>query len=78
LELLGRATYNRYESLTELIAKVAHGAEQGRAHILLTPEITPAVAPFLYKLRARTGKEALILTPSMIESTEDKGLGAAV
>jgi len=71
LELLGRATYHRYESFVEMIAKIAHGAEQGRAHILLTPEIDAAAEPFLYKLRARTGKETLIITPDMAENDEE-------
>ena len=63
MELLARATYNYYDNFVEMIAKVARGAEQGRSHILLTPEVPQEVEPFLRKLRARTGREILILTP---------------
>jgi uncharacterized protein (DUF58 family) len=62
-ELLARATYNYYDNSEEMIAKIARGAEQGRSHILLTPDVSEAVEPFLRKLRARTGRKVLILTP---------------
>ena len=70
LKLLGRATYNYFESFIDMMAKIAHGAEQGRAHILLTPEITQPVYPFLYKLRARTGREVLVITPETLKDLE--------
>ena len=67
LELLARATYNHFDRFEEMAAKVAHRAEQGRSHILLTPDISPGAEPFLRKLRARTGRKVLILTPDIEE-----------
>ena len=63
LELLSRATYKTFESFEDMLAKIAHTAEQGRAHILLTPEITAKASPFLQKLNARTGSETLVILP---------------
>jgi uncharacterized protein (DUF58 family) len=68
LEVLARATYNHFDRFEEMVAKVARSAEQGRSHILLTPDVSPSVNPFLHKLRARTGREVLILTPEMDET----------
>jgi uncharacterized protein (DUF58 family) len=70
LKFLGRATYNTFESFEDLLAKIAHGAEQGRAHILLTSKITQAASPFLYKLRARTGRDVLVITPETLKDLE--------
>lgn len=70
LELLARATYNNNESFVNMLARIAHGAEQGRSHILLAPETIPAITPFLYKLRARTGKEVLLITPETLKDLE--------
>ena len=67
LKLLARATYNHFENFEEMIAKIAQTAEQGRAHILLTTDVTASAAAFLHKLRVRTGRDILILTPGMIE-----------
>jgi len=66
LGLLGRVSQNAHDSFREMLAKIAKGAEPGRAHILLTPELTPDVNLFLYKLRARTGRDVLVLTPEMV------------
>ena len=71
LGLLGRVSQNARENFREILAKVAKGAEQGRAHILLTPELSADVTPFLYKLRARTGRNVLILTPEQITASEE-------
>ena len=70
LRLLGMATYNTFESFENMLAKIAKGAEAGRAHILLTPEITPSTTPFLYKLRARAGREVLVITPEIMKDLE--------
>ena len=67
LEVLARATYNHFDRFEEMMAKVARSAEQGRCHILLTPDISPSVYPFLHKLRARCGRDILILTPDIDE-----------
>ena len=75
MELLARATYNYYDNFVEMIAKIARGAEQGRSHILLTPEVPQEVEPFLRKLRARTGREILILTPQQpVDKVQVKSL----
>ena len=71
LEFLGRVSLNTYENFKEMLAKIAKGAEHGRAHILLTAKPSPDVEPFLYKLRARTGRKVLILTPEMGSTLED-------
>jgi hypothetical protein len=76
LELLGRVSQNNPENFTEMLAKIAKGAEQGRAHILLTPELPPDVVPFLHRLRARTGRNVLILTPSMVIESDEEVLVA--
>ena len=70
LELLGRATYHYFESFVEIIAKTARSAEQGRAHILLTPDVQPEVTPYIHKLRARTGRDVMVITPELAEDID--------
>jgi len=71
LELLGRMTYTSFEGLANTLAKIVKGAEPGRSHILLTPEDTDSVSMFLHKLRVRTGRDVLVLTPeSLNDETE--------
>jgi hypothetical protein len=77
LELLGSLTYNHTESCAEMLAKAARGAAQGRSHILLSTELAPAAAPFLYKLRARTGKDVLVITPQTV-SDQEREIVAAI
>ena len=73
LRLLGGVSQNTiYESFKEMLAKTAKGAEHGRAHILLTPKLSPSIDPFLHKLRARTGRNVLILTPDMVLASEEE------
>jgi len=67
LELLGRVTYTSFESLQNMLAKIVKGAEPGRSHILLTPEITDTDSLLLHRLRVRTGREALVLTPETLK-----------
>ncbi|MCL2425400.1 MAG: DUF58 domain-containing protein [Oscillospiraceae bacterium] len=73
LGLLGRVSQNvTYESFKETLAKIAKGAEHGRAHILLTSELSPDVSPFLHRLRAKTGRNVLMLTPEMVLASEEE------
>jgi len=76
LELLGRATYSNFESQANMLARIAKGAEPGRSHILLTPEVTPPVSTLLHKLRVRTGREVLVLTPETLN--EEAEMSTAV
>ena len=76
MELLGRISNNIFENFREILARVAKGAEHGRAHILLTSEFSPDINPFLHKLRARTGRNVLILTPDMVVTSEEEALKA--
>ena len=78
LGLLGRASQKTtYENFKELLAKTAKGATHGRAHIVLTPELSADVSPFLHRLRARTGRDILILTPDMVlDAVEEEVLKA--
>ncbi|MCL1996569.1 MAG: DUF58 domain-containing protein [Defluviitaleaceae bacterium] len=67
LEILGRATYNTMESSEELLTNIAHTAEAGRAHIILTPQkMGPLESASVHKLRLKTGMEVLNLTPESI------------
>ena len=72
LELLARAKHSVFESMEEMLAKIAKGAEQGRAHILITPEVQYSATAYLYKLRARTGKDVLVLTPESLAESESE------
>ena len=74
LGLLGRISQNAHENFREMLAKTAKSAEHGRAHILLTSEVSPDATPFLYKLRARTGRNVLILTPELVAAPEKEAL----
>jgi len=70
LGFLGSFSRNTYENFEETLAKTAKASQQGRAHILLTPEVSPDMTHYLQKLRARTGRQVLILTPEMAVDSE--------
>ncbi len=60
LELLGRASYFIAESFDGLIERAANRAEQGRAHILVTPPLKDDAGLTLMKIKRRTGSELMI------------------
>ena len=66
LEWLGRATsYAVHESFEKILQKALRKAEQGRFHIIITPEQPEgALRQMIERLRIITGGEALIITPS--------------
>jgi len=62
LECLGRAAYLWQESFGSLLQKSLRRAEQGRHHIIITPEaITDYTA--INRLREVSGAESIIITP---------------
>ncbi len=63
LELLGRATYRAIETFEQTLDRATMRAEQGRIHIIITPELPHTVNKALIRLRSRTGSE-----PTMIVS----------
>lgn len=62
LEGLGRATYEPLWPFEQTLAQCALHAEQGRTHILITPERQGMWAAELRQLEQRCGSRALILT----------------
>lgn len=62
LEGLGRATYESLWSFAQTLAQCARQAEQGRTHIVITPERQDVRQAALRKLEQLTGTRALILT----------------
>ena len=64
LECLGRAIYSWRGSFNSLLQKALHRAEQGRYHIIITPEaVRTAETVTINRLRATTGSEAIVITP---------------
>ena len=61
LEGLGRATYDVSESFFDMADRLMRGAEQGRAHILITTTCPDSYGPVLSRLRELTGGEVLVL-----------------
>ena len=62
LECLGRAAYLWQESFNSLLQKSLRRAEQGRHHIIITPEAIND-STFINRLRTLSGAEAIIITP---------------
>lgn len=55
LEGLGRATYDPAETFSETLERAARMAEQGRSHILITPDAGEEIVSAAERLSARTG-----------------------
>lgn len=68
LEGLGRATYEPLKPFAFTLAQTARHAEQGRTHILITPQRQGDWLPGLAKLEQLSGSPALILTPEEVLS----------
>jgi uncharacterized protein (DUF58 family) len=61
---LAEAGYRHNEEFDEMIAKTVMTAEQGKSHILLTPDVPSSVSEMLRQLRAKTGQDVAVITPS--------------
>lgn len=68
LEGLGRATYEPLRPFEQTLTRCAQRAEQGRTHILITPERQVSWQAALRQLEQLTGSRALIFTAE--EATE--------
>jgi len=66
LEGLGRATYDPLKPFAFTLDQTARHAEQGRTHILITPQRQGDWLPALGKLEQLSGSPALILTPEEV------------
>ena len=63
LEGLGRATYDPLRPFAHTLQQTVRHVEQGRTHILITPERSAAWQWELSRLEQLSGARALILTP---------------
>lgn len=63
LEGLGRATYDPLRPFAHTLEQTTRHVEQGRTHILITPERSPEWQHGLSRLEQLSGARALILTP---------------
>ncbi|MBR5391091.1 MAG: DUF58 domain-containing protein [Clostridia bacterium] len=70
LEGLGRATYDYVRPFSFTLARAARTAQQGRTHILILPNRSPALEREIRLLEQRTGTQALVLTPALPEEKE--------
>ncbi len=66
LEGLGRATYDPLRPFVMTLDRCARHAEQGRTHILITPQREGDWLPALRRLEQLSGSPALILTPEEV------------
>ena len=66
LEGLGRATYDPLRPFAFTMEQTARHAEQGRTHILITPQPEGDWLPALGRLERLTGTPTLILTPEEV------------
>lgn len=66
LEGLGRATYEPLRPFVFTLDQTARHAEQGRTHILITPQRQGDWLPALGRLEQLSGSPALILTPEEV------------
>lgn len=66
LEGLGRATYEPLKPFAFTLDQTARHAEQGRTHILITPQRQGSWLPALTRLEQLSGSPALILTPEEV------------
>lgn len=67
LEGLGRATYESLKPFAFTLDQTARHAQQGRTHILITPQRQGSWLPALTKLEQLSGTPALILTPEEVQ-----------
>ena len=72
LEGLGRATYDHTEPCQQLFYRAERRAEQGQAHIVITPKVSPNFKSYVSRLKALTGCPVCVLTPNTAESPEER------
>ena len=63
LEGLGRATYDSLCPFAQTLDEAARSAEQGRSHVLITPEAPVRYARGIARLEQLSGTRVLVLTP---------------
>ncbi len=69
LEGLGRATYSYSCPFSHTVEQAIRSAEQGRCHIVITPQEQPWQS-CLYRLRELTNGQVCILTPQLLHQGE--------
>ena len=66
---LGCASYaTTNESFADMLEKAIHNCEQGRSHIIITPEEDEKAAPLLARLKEASGGGVLVITPEEPET----------
>jgi len=71
LEGLGRATYDRTQSFAHLLHRAAKRAQQGQAHIIITPALLPEFQPMINRLRDLTGSQITVLAGNNYKASCD-------
>lgn len=77
MESLGRATMLSCESFSSTILRACRSGEQGRYHIIITPDENDAWSSALQKLRDLSDGKVFVLTPSMVKQDDSKKEGVA-
>ena len=73
LECLGRGVYFWRDGFEGLLQKALHRAEQGRYHVIITPEpVKGAELAALNRLRVVSGTDAVVITPDNAYAKEAK------
>jgi len=70
---LGCASYaTTRESFGSMLEKAINKCEQGRSHIILTPEEDESISPLLIRLREVSGGQVLVITPDGVCGINEK------
>lgn len=69
LEGLGRATYSCSRPFAHTLEQAARSAEQGRCHIIITPQEEPWQKE-IYRLQDLTSGQVCVLTPSLLNQED--------
>ena len=77
MESLGRATMLSCENFSSTILRACRSGEQGRYHIIVTPDENPAWSPELQKLRDLSAGKVFVLTPAVVQQEEENKEGVA-
>ena len=72
LEGLGRATHDVLESFDSLLWRAVRRSQQGRAHILVTPQAIPASDPRLARLREHSQGMLFLLSAEALAQEEER------
>lgn len=71
LEGLGRATYEETQSFEQLLQRAGKRAQQGQAHIIITPTHQAEFQPMMDRLRDLTGSQISVLAGDAYEARQD-------